>query len=150
MSDTTGHELPRRTDITDLIGRYAHAVDRGDALATTECFTADALVEYEGGQIRLEGHDELRRFYTDALTSPSTHLISNTLVELSSDEARTLSSAIACVTRRAGFVTVRGLTYDTRCVRRDERWRIAHLLHRSTWEFAVPGGPIGVPLPSRS
>jgi uncharacterized protein (TIGR02246 family) len=150
MSDTTVHGLSHRTDIADLIGRYAHAVDRGDASATVECFTADALVEYEGGQIRLEGHDELTRFYSDTLTSPSTHLISNTLVEQSGDEARTLSSAVACVTRRAGFVTVRGLTYETRCVRRDGRWRIARLLHRSTWEFAVPGGPIGVPQPSRS
>jgi ketosteroid isomerase-like protein len=150
MSDAMGLGLSHRTDITDLICGYAHAVDRGDASAAVECFTADALVEYEGGQIRLEGHDELTRFYADTLTSPSTHLISNTLVELSGDEARTLSSAIACVTRRAGFVTVRGLTYEMRCVRRDERWRIAHLLHRSTWEFAVPGGPIGVPQPSRS
>jgi ketosteroid isomerase-like protein len=135
MSDTTVHGLAHRTDTTDLISRYAHAVDRGDASATVECFTADALVQYEGGQIRLEGHEEPMRFYADTLTSPSTHLISNTLVELSGDEARTLSSALACVTR--GFVTVRGLTYETRCLRRDESWQIAHLLHAA--KFGVVG-----------
>ncbi len=129
--------------INDLLSRYAQGVDRGDVAAVLACFCEDALAEYEGGAIRLHGREALQRFISNALTGPSTHLISNTVIELEGETARTSSSAIACLTREANLVKVRGLVYETHCRRQLNSWRITKLMHRSTWQFAAPGGALG-------
>lgn len=129
--------------ISDLLSRYAHGVDRGDVAAVLACFSDDALAEYDSGAIRLHGHEALERFFSGALTGPSTHLISNTVIELEGETARTSSSAIACLTRDANLVKVRGLVYETRCRRHFDSWQITKLMHRSTWQFAAPGGALG-------
>jgi hypothetical protein len=59
-----------------VISRYAVSLDRGDTKEAVACFIADALVEYDSGEIRLHARDEMTHYFPDILTSPSTHLIS--------------------------------------------------------------------------
>lgn len=134
-------EDARHRQIRDLLSRYAQALDDGDVLAVLACFVPDARTTYNGGEIRVNGHAELKPFFERALGAPSTHLLSNTIVEFSGDVALTRSSAVAFVTRDEGRVLVRGLTYETRCVRDDGgAWKISDLTHRLTWQCAVPSG----------
>ena len=139
-----------RLEIGDLVARYAHGLDAGDVNAVVQCFAPDAIAEYESGAVRLEGTDAIRTLLDKALISPSTHLLSNTLIDLSGDKAHVRCAAIACVTRRAGFVTARGLQYRFQCERRPGGWHIVGLHHSVAWEFAIPAAATGSGAPPRA
>lgn len=128
-----------RNEVTDLLSRYAHAIDAGDVDGVLRCLSADVLLEYESGTIRLRGHAEARELYERTLAGPSTHLLSNILVESTGDAAIARSAAIVCVARQAGMITVRGVQYTFHCRQSDADWQISHLEHRPQWQFTVPG-----------
>jgi hypothetical protein len=139
MSETA-EQSQNRADIIDVISRYAQAIDAADIDGILACFCPEARVEYNAGAIVLNGHEELRAFLHRAAVGPSTHLMSNILIEFDAEGARAETSAVAFVTRNAGLVTVRGLHYSDRCVLRQGRWLIIHRRHSAHWEFAVPAG----------
>lgn len=120
------------------LGRYAHAIDSGDVDAVLACLTHDAVLEYEGGEIRLSGRDEIRAFLSDKLVGASTHLISNVVVDIGDEGPFARASAIVCVTRDAGTVHVRGIQYETLYADGADGLRIARLRHRPIWQFAAP------------
>jgi hypothetical protein len=124
--------------VLELLARYAHGLDDGDVSAVLACFALDARADYNGGAISLNGHAELEPFFKEALGKPSTHLFSNTIVEVDGETATTRSSAVAFVTRTEGQVTVRGLVYETRCGRDGDEWKFRQLTHRLTWQCALP------------
>lgn len=124
-------------ELSNLISRYAQALDGADIPGVLDSFTVDAIANYDGGTYRVAGHDALRRHFEGFLTAPSTHLIGNTLIEVEgSARARIQCSAVAFVTRETGFVVIRGLVYEMRCVKQSN-WLIAELLHRTTWSCRV-------------
>jgi ketosteroid isomerase-like protein len=137
MSETT-EQSQNRAAITDVISRYAQAVDTADIDSILGCFSPEARIEYNAGAIVLNGHEELRTFLSGAAMGPSTHLMSNILVTFDAEGARAETSAVAFVTRNAGFVTVRGLHYSDRCALLQGRWLITYRRHSAHWEFAVP------------
>lgn len=132
--------LVDRAALAELVSRYAATVDARDLDGFADCFSEDAVAEYDGG-IKLEGRPAIRTFMSEAFQSgigldkPSTHLMANTIIELDGNEARLRSTAIACLTNKPGKVIVRGLRYTDRCVREGTRWRFLHRRHEADWGF---------------
>jgi ketosteroid isomerase-like protein len=135
--------IDERIRITELISRYAHALDTGDVEAVLECMTDDVSLSYNGGGLRVEGKSNARQFFTEALTGPSTHLLGNYLLERHGNAVRATYSGIAFLTRHAGKITVRGLLYTFTCLPEKREFRIESLEHRANWEYALPVGPSG-------
>lgn len=124
--------------IARVLYEYAHAIDAADVDTLLEGFTDDAVIEYGGGTIRLEGHDQIGPYLKRMLVGPSTHLISNVLVDQDGPAARIRASAIICVTREIKWFLVRGATYRVEARQIDGRWLISGLFHATTWEFKIP------------
>ena len=124
----------RDAQISHVLSRYAHAIDDGDVASVLACLSEDGTISYEGGKISLLGHAAIRDYLTGMLVGPSTHLISNTMVD--GDIVR--ASAIVCVTRQAGVVQVRGVQYRANCVRIGDTWKFSRLEHRPIWQFTAP------------
>ncbi|WP_066967967.1 nuclear transport factor 2 family protein [Rhizorhabdus dicambivorans] len=140
-------ELADCAALTDLVHRYAATIDDRDLDGLAACFAEGAVADYDGGT-RLEGRAAIRAFMDRAfregigMATPSTHMMSNILISVDGDEAVIRTSAIACLTNRPGFVTVRGLRYIDRCVKEAGRWRFAHRRHVCDWQFDAPAGTI--------
>ena len=126
---------------TSLISWYARSIDAADVPGVLECFADEILLSYDGGSLLVAGKVEVEQFFQEALRGPSTHLLSNYLFERRGTDIVASCSAIACVCRNPGFVTVRGLVYCFTCVFREAAGRIRRLEHSATWEFEVPRGP---------
>lgn len=133
--------LSDRAALTDLVYRYGVTIDRRDLDGLADCFAMNAIAEYDGG-IVLHGRTAIRAFMEAAfrehlgLSNPTSHLMTNTLIDLHGDEAVLTTTAIACLTQDEGQVIVRGLRYSDRCVR-EERWRFSHRRHEADWGFAA-------------
>jgi SnoaL-like domain len=125
---------------TSLISRYARSIDARDLVSLLECFTDEVSLSYDGGTLIVAGKAEAEQFFRNALRGPSTHLISNYRFERRGTDIVVSCSAIACVCRNPGFVTMRGLVYSFTCVFNGAGGRIRRLEHSATWECAVPGG----------
>ena len=132
--------LADRAALLDLVHRYAVTVDARDLAGLADGFSDHAAAEYAGG-VRLEGREAIRSFMAEAFQThmgidcPSTHLMTNTLVDLDGDEAGLRTTAIACLTGQPGKVIVRGLRYTDRCIREGQRWRVLHRRHEADWGF---------------
>jgi hypothetical protein len=124
-----------RIRITDVISRYAQALDTGDVEGVLECMTDGVSLSYNGGELRVQGKSNARKFFTEALTGPSTHLLGNYLLERHGNAIRATCSGIACVTRHPGKATVRGLLYAFTCLHEKREFRIESLEHRANWEY---------------
>lgn len=133
--------LVDQRDALSVICRYARSVDAADIEALLQCFTADVSLSYEGGLLRVNGRAEAEDFFRRTLRGPSTHLLSNHSFGQIDRDITVSCSAIACICRKEGFVTLRGLVYDFTCVRDASGLSIRRLAHSSTWECDVPGGP---------
>jgi hypothetical protein len=133
--------LEERSHVTSLISRYARSIDAADVPAVMQCLSDDVSLSYDGGRLQMEGRAEAERFFRDALRGPSTHLLSNYDFERQGTDVVANCSAIACVCRDPGTLTVRGLVYSFTCTLESREGHIRRLEHRATWEFVVPGGP---------
>jgi uncharacterized protein (TIGR02246 family) len=139
-----------RAALHDLISRYAHAIDGRDLEMLLDCFDEDAVAEYDGGVV-LEGRAAIQAFMRRAfrdgigMETPSTHMMTNTLIDLDGDAAALRTSAIAVLTNRPERVVVRGLRYTDRCVRWKDRWRFVHRRHEADWEFDAPSTALTPP-----
>jgi ketosteroid isomerase-like protein len=148
MDEAALRQLQDRSEITELVNRYASRIDDGDMEGLLACFTADAHAEYNGGTVTLRGHAELRHFFASAFENrvgprqPSTHLIGGVIVEIDGDSARGDTTAVAYLTHSPGCVTVRGLRYRDSFVRDAGGWLIARREHSATWQYEAPGGPV--------
>jgi hypothetical protein len=135
-----------RGTLADLIARYALACDRRDVPAVVACFAPDGIFEYGDGAVRVQGREELTRFYSSALTEPgqasdgSTHLMGNVLIEADGEGARGEIGAVSFHVYAASERTmIRGLHYRDIFVRADGGWVIAHRRHRATWQTDLTG-----------
>jgi hypothetical protein len=134
--------LEERSDAVALISRYARSVDAVDISAVLQCFTDDVALSYEGGRLLVTGRAEAEAFFRSALQGPSTHLLANYGFERLGSAIVAHCSGVACVCRKEGFVSLRGLVYVFTCVREGSRLRIQRLEHSLTWACDAPGGPV--------
>jgi 3-phenylpropionate/cinnamic acid dioxygenase small subunit len=115
-----------RQDITEVLVRYASAVDGRDWDLLRSCFTSDCRAEY-GGLGAWQGVDALIAFMVDAHArmGPSLHRISNAAITVTGDRAsaRTHVDMVGMSPDGASGVTSIG-RYDDELVRMDGGWRI--------------------------
>jgi hypothetical protein len=130
-------------DAVSLVSRYARSVDAPDTETVLGCFTDDVSLNFEGGKRVVTGRAEASDFYHGvhaAKRIPSTHLLSNYGIERVGSSVVVQCSALVCTSRKAGFVTIKGLVYGFTCVRVGSELRIQNLQHGSKWECEAPGG----------
>ena len=136
--------VEEQSEALSLISRYARSLDACDVSGVLECFTDDVSLSYEDGRIMITGRGQADAFLLGALRGPSTHLLSNYGFERMGPAIVVTCSAIACVCRKEGLVTLRGLVYVFTCVENESGLLIQKLQHSLKWECDAPGG-----LPSR-
>ena len=137
---TTLQDLLDRSAIADVCVRYATALDGRDWELLATCFTDDVVTEYGGG--RQEGFSAFerttRRWLTPAVASQ--HQISNVVVDLDGDTARSRCLVRAdhvhedLPGRNLVFV---GRYHDT-LARTDAGWRIAQRRFDIWWTQGDP------------
>ncbi len=143
-----------RSDLIDLVHRYAHLVDDRRVEELSELFAPDARLEFVSTGLIADGRQAISEFFTAVFATPalasapqsgaeSTHLMANTIIE-AGDEPGTARLVTAAVVYLAanGVVTTRGITYTDRCRQVEGRWLLAHRVHRLRWQGEHGGGPI--------
>lgn len=140
-----------RTRLTDLVGRYAEALDRRDVPSLMACFVATGQFEIagpDGGLVLLTGRPEIEeymrtRFFSgpDALLAPdvrSTHLMGHPLVTIDRSGAHVRTKAVIYLASERVGVRVRGVEYTDSCVRTRAGWLFAHRRHELQWSGEMP------------
>jgi 3-phenylpropionate/cinnamic acid dioxygenase small subunit len=128
------------SEITQLLYRYARAIDAKDWKALERVFTPDARIHYaveRGAELRFP---ELGPWLARAMTifKATQHVITNPLIEVAGDRARAtsyLTGTHVQVRREDGVqvLTTEGSTYTDELVRTAEGWRISSRKLERTW-----------------
>jgi hypothetical protein len=147
VADTQVRETADRAALTELVHRYAVAVDRMDNEMYRSCFLPDAEFEMEGvvkrgdeflDAGRRRGPGETRRIAGIDAIERSTHAMSDVLISLDGDRAHVESVVVAyLIGPRDGerAMVVRGVRYIDDAVRVDAGWKIARRNHQFMWMF---------------
>ncbi len=150
-------DVTDRIALSDLVAKYAHAVDRRDLRGVVECFTDNGRLEFVSTGVSLDGRDAISAFFATVFggsivgsDAASTHLMGNTMLVSHDDPTDSdampvahlaTSGLVAHADRSTARVVVRGLTYTDRCARIDGRWYFDHRVHRLHWQGQLPGEP---------
>jgi len=139
-------EISDRLEIQELLVRYSHAVDTRDWDAFERVFTDDAVIDYtEMGGPR-GGVKETRAFLEKAMPMFSSfqHMVSNTVLELDGDEARSRTichNPMVIDQGEAGpHVFFCGLWYRDLLVRTEAGWRIKDRYEEKAYVHNMPEG----------
>jgi 3-phenylpropionate/cinnamic acid dioxygenase small subunit len=142
--------LADRDAITDVLYRYARALDGRDWEALRTVFTEDAVGEYTGRiNATFHGVAAIIGLVSRALggLEASQHIIANPVIDVDGDEARSRCYLHAQHYRPAratgGSTYVVGGTYHDRLVRASGGWRIAHRRLEIAWMKGDIGVQIG-------
>ncbi|PXY36268.1 nuclear transport factor 2 family protein [Prauserella flavalba] len=135
-------DLLARAEITDVLCRYAHAIDRGDRALARTCYHADATDDHG----RFSGTvDELFAFFESygATLASTYHFLGVPTIALAGDRAEVETY---CLYRRefkdpGAEAVFQGLRYFDVFERRTSRWLIARRTVILDWEHAAPPGP---------
>jgi hypothetical protein len=139
-----------KQSIYEVLVTYCRGVDRCDEDLIRSAFHEDSYDDH--GYWKGPGH-ELAPFLADRLrnaNSATTHSITNVLIELDGDLARSESQVHATLIRKGSdpvVVDVVGARYLDRLSRRDGRWRIEHRivvldwLGTEVWPDSAPAVP---------
>jgi uncharacterized protein (TIGR02246 family) len=131
-----------RAEITELLARYAIALDRRELDAVGELFTEDGQATYSGNRLD-PGRAAIVAYLQPLVDVPMTqHMIGLPSITVDGDTATATSYAIVTFVRDAeagGHEAVhRGLSYDDRLVRTPEGWRFAERFHQPLWSTTGP------------
>jgi ketosteroid isomerase-like protein len=126
------YETADVVEITQVLYRYARAIDAKDWKALDRVFTPDARIDYaveRGVELR---YPELGAWLARAMTifKLTQHVITNPLVELAGDTARCTSYLVGThvqIRRADGaeVLTTEGSRYTDELVRTHDGWRIS-------------------------
>ncbi len=133
-------ELSDRLEITDLLTRYARAVDRKDWDLYRTVFTPDAHIDYSSAGGAVLGVEEMCGWMDEALAQfPATqHLISNVHVELDGDTAGVEAMFHNPMKMPDGSAWVTGGWYHHDLVRTADGWRSRQLVEESAYFSGMP------------
>ena len=152
----TLQELSDRAEISDVLTSYATGVAHRYVDLLVSLFTETAVLDYYGHD-RIEGSGQIRDLFTGKLahhpepehaSGPldarliSTPVVTNIVIELDGDSARSDSYALAIHAGPRGderLVLARGTRNRDELVRTATGWRIAHRVHELLWSFETPG-----------
>ena len=144
-------EVSDKLEITEVLYRYAHALDSRDRKLLREVFVEDALFEIGAGVGDFKGVEAIGDVVTEFLggLESSQHIISNPVIELDGDRATSrcyLHAQHYLPDQRTGGNTLEiGGTYHDRLVRTAQGWRIEHRHLEVTWSE----GNFGIQIESR-
>ena len=129
-----------RAEITDLLTRYARAVDRQDWELFRSVFTPDARIDYTqvGG---IAGDlDTIVGFLTEvmAMFEAMQHLISNIDIDIDGDEAKVTAMVSNPLKLPDSPVWATGGWYHHELVRTPEGWRSRSLVEEASWFDGIP------------
>lgn len=129
-----------RAKITDLLTRYARAVDRRDWDLFRTVFTADARIDYSGVGGIAGNVEEVVGFLSEVLTSfeAMQHLISNIDIDIDGDEAQVTAMVYNPMKLPDNPVWATGGWYHHLLVRADDGWRSRSLVEEAGWFHGVP------------
>ena len=139
----TLESLLDRTEIVELLHRYATAIDDRDWARLATCFTADAVALYGPVLGRQEGIAAIEKTCRTAIEplDASQHLVGTHEIELDGDRARARCYVHAQHTRAGmpgGDNFVIGATYFDQLVRTPDGWRIRERELRILWQEGNP------------
>jgi uncharacterized protein (TIGR02246 family) len=132
-----------RTEITELLARYAVALDRRQFEAVGELFTEDGQATYSGNRLD-PGRAAIVAYLQPLAEVPMTqHMIGIPTITLDGATATATSYAIVTFVRHPepgeGHHAVhRGLSYDDRLVRTADGWKFAERFHQALWSTTGP------------
>lgn len=139
-------ELIARTEIADVLARYAHAIDRGDRPLARTCYHVDAIDNH--GRVNATVDEVFAFFESYGANLRSTyHFLGAPLIVVGADDdAGQAMAETYCLYRRElldpdAAVLMQGLRYVDRLERRDGTWRIAHRTVVLDWEQRGNEGP---------
>lgn len=148
----TYEEMSDRLEITDVLYRYATALDTRDRDLLREVFVDDALFEIGAGVGDFKGVDAIADVVLEFLggLEASQHIITNPVVGLDGDRATStcyLHAQHYMPDQRTGGNTLEiGGTYHDELVRTSDGWRIEHRHLEVTWTE----GNFGIQVESRA
>lgn len=122
----------------ELTAIYARAIDEKDYAAIAECFTPDAVAQYNGFSLVLNGREEIVAHMRKALDplSATQHMFTNFIIE--GDGASATLSCDILAQHLPGGTTDRetylaGGRYRVELRKAAERWQFAKLDAQSVW-----------------
>jgi SnoaL-like protein len=139
MGDEPWREVADRLEITELLSRYAHAIDAMDWDLLATVFTEDVVADFSSvGQYvemdaTINGFEPLVAWYEVALApfQGVMHFMTNHLIDLDGDRARTRSYMHVLNMSMGGV-------YHADCVRTPAGWRISYFrLEERRWAEVV-------------
>ena len=132
--------LMDRQNITDLLTRYAAAVDNKDWEAYRKIFTSDATIDYSAVGGAAGNLDEVVAFLTEsmALFSASQHMITNEQVAIDRDTATVRAMFLnpmqfAAPEGETGAFFTLGGWYNHELVRTADGWKSNRLVEEFSW-----------------
>ena len=148
----TLQDLSDRAEITEILYRYATALDESHREFLSDVFLPDALFEIGAGVGAYHGPGEIADVVLEFLggLEASQHIITNPVIELDGDTARSrcyLHAQHYMPDQRTGGNTLEiGGTYHDELVRAPNGWRIRHRRLEVTWT----DGNFGIQVESRA
>ncbi len=130
-------EISDRIEISDLLIRYARAIDTKDYALLDTCFTPDAHVDYTSSGGTAGKYPEVRAWLEKALAPfpCMMHFVGNTTLELDEDRARSRTYVINPMGLPSKDGSLHVFTvcahYVDKLVRTPEGWRIAERIEET-------------------
>ena len=120
--------------VSDVLIRYATAQDSRDWELLASCFTGDARLDYDTSGVF--GRDDFVAHRRVGLTriKATQHCVTNHVIEVDGDHARSTSYVIAQHVRNNDVTFSLGGTYHDNLVRYGTEWRIASRRFVTSWQ----------------
>ena len=133
-------EISDRIEITDLLTRYARAVDRKDWALYRTVFTPDAHIDYSSAGGAVSGVEAMCDWLAEALAQfPATqHMVSNVHIDLDGDGATVEAMYHNPMTMPDGSAWFTGGWYHHDLVRTGDGWRSEKLVEEAVYFSGMP------------
>jgi 3-phenylpropionate/cinnamic acid dioxygenase small subunit len=127
-----------RLAISDLLIRYATALDGRDWELLASCFTDDATLDYDTSGTY--GRDAFVEHLRVALArmKATQHFVTNHVISTDGDRAQSTSYVIAQHVRGSDATFTLGGTFSDDLVRAGSEWRIASRRFVTSWKAGQP------------
>ncbi len=130
-----------RQAVSDLLVRYAHALDGRDWPTVAACFALDAVFVHPGGRADGPAAIVARARAALAPLDASQHLIGSVLVTVDGDTARAMcyfhAQHVRARAPEGGLYVIAG-TYRDRLRRQPDGWAITERVQEYTWRSGNP------------
>ena len=135
----TDDSIADQLAISDVLIRYATALDTRDWDLLRTCFTDDCVCDYDpvGPREGYADFEALARGYLSPLPATQ-HLVTNHVIEISGDTASARSYAHAMHVATTGAQFVIAGTYEDELVRTGDGWRIRRRRFPMSWWSGDP------------